>query len=167
MTKERNPQEATTQAELESWRYKAMKLIDNKRTMVLATSSDNTPWAAPVYYLYTGGAFYFYSSAHSQHTRQALSGKAIAAAIYADGDRLDQIEGLQMTGTVAPVSQAAEKLSVAACYLIKFPLAKSLLGDPGAAKALPSDTNLYRLDPLKVYYLDNGAGFGRRLEITL
>lgn len=167
MKTKQTQKENITQAELEHWRKKALYLIDIKRTMVLATSLDNTPWATPVYYLFAGGAFYFYSSAHSRHTRQALSNTSVAAAIYADGDRLDQIEGLQMTGAIHLVDRSAEKLSVAARYLVKFPLAKALLGNPGATKDLPSDTHLYRLDPLSVYYLDNKAGFGRRLEIKL
>ena len=148
-------------------RHKALELIQSKRTMVLATSEAHTPWAAPVYYLFTGAAFYFFSSPNALHIQQALGGSVSAAAIYADGDQLDQIEGIQMTGAIALVESRIKKLEVAARYLTRFPLAKELLGNAGAALDMSKKTSLYRFTPGKVYYMDNRTGFGRRLEIDL
>lgn len=34
------------------WQKRSMDLIASQKTLVLATSADNHPWAAPVYYVY-------------------------------------------------------------------------------------------------------------------
>lgn len=167
MNKTRTSRKNPTQADLSKARKKAIALIQSKRTMMLATCMDQTPWAAPVYYLYTDSDFYFFSSPDALHTHQALSGSASAAAIYADGDQLDQIEGVQMSGSVTSVKSRIEKLTVTARYLTKFPLAKTLLGDVDAAIDLSQKVHLYRFTPEKVYYMDNRSGFGQRLEIDL
>ena len=40
---------------------RAAELINRQNTMTLATSCGKSAWAAPVYYVYHSGLFYFFS----------------------------------------------------------------------------------------------------------
>jgi uncharacterized protein YhbP (UPF0306 family) len=161
------PNKTPTQTELTQWRKKALTLIRRQSTMVLATSMDQTPWAAPVYYTHVAPGFYFFSSPHSVHIRQALSGSFSAAAICADGDRIEAIEGIQMSGHIAPVQKRLEQVKVTTHFLAKFPLAKPMLRGEGFAMDLSNKVCLYCFSPETVYYMDNRSGFGRRMAIEL
>jgi uncharacterized protein YhbP (UPF0306 family) len=167
MTEKPIPDKTPTEAELAQGRQNALALIQRQRTMVLATRMGQASWAAPVYYVYVAPGFYFFSAPRSVHIIQALDGPASAAAIYADGDRLEQIEGVQMTGPIAQVKKRLEQIKITTRFLSKLPLAKALLGDPRSAIDVSQKTNLYRFTPEKIYYMDNRASFGGRFEIDL
>jgi uncharacterized protein YhbP (UPF0306 family) len=146
----------------------AMALIRRQRTMVLATSKDNRPWAAPVYYVYFAPGFYFLSSPRSLHAEQMLDSDPTAASIHADGGRLDELEGIQMSGRVEHITKSLLKLSVTSRYLIKFPLAKPLLsGMSTAVRDLRNRVELYAFIPATLYYMNHRMGFGRRTAIEL
>ena len=136
--------------------------------MVLATNMDNQPWAAPVYYLYFSRNFYFFSSPRSLHSQHIRSCDIAAATIHADGDRLEQLEGIQMSGRVRQIDKPFEKLSVTARYLIKFPVARPLLsGMKTAAPDLRTKVNLYAFIPDRLYYMNHQMGFGSRTAVDL
>lgn len=159
---------AATQADLAVRRDKALTLIRNQRTMVLATALDQYPWTAPVYYVYRPPGFYFFSSPQSLHIQQARAHPLSAAAIYADGDDIEDIEGIQMSGRIRQVTKHSRQLEVTARFLTKFPLAKPLLtGDTGAVANLKGKVSLYCFSPEQVYYMDNRTGFGKRYAIDL
>ncbi len=149
-------------------RRSAMALIRHQRTMVLATSKENRPWSAPVYYIYFAPGFYFFSSPRSLHAEQMLASNPTAASIHADGERLDELEGIQMSGRIEHVTKSLLKLSVTSRYLIKFPLAKPLLsGMRSAARDLRNRVELYAFIPDTLFYMNHHMGFGRRTAIEL
>ena len=146
----------------------AMALIRRQRTLVLATSKGGHPWSAPVYYIYFAPGFYFFSSPRSLHVEQMLDSDLTAASIHADGERLDDLEGIQMSGRIEHITKSLLKLSVASRYLIKFPLAKPLLsGMRTAARDLRNRVELYAFIPDVLYYMNHQMGFGRRTAIEL
>lgn len=145
------------------------ELIRSRRTMVLATCAHGAPWAAPVYYVYSDPGFYFFSSPVSRHIEQSLSTGTASAAVFADSDRWEQIQGLQMEGTITKVGSRAERLKIAARFLIKFPLARSFIeaGGPRIENApyVGDRVQLYVFIPESAYYLDNRTGFGKRMPV--
>jgi uncharacterized protein YhbP (UPF0306 family) len=144
----------------------AMALIRRQRTMVLATSQGGRPWSAPVFYIYFARGFYFFSSPRSLHVEQMLHSDLTAASIYADGGRLDELEGIQMSGRIQHITQSLLKLSVTSRYLIKFPLAKPLFsGMLTAAGDLRKRVELYQFIPDALYYMNHHMGFGGRTAI--
>ncbi len=146
----------------------AMDLIRRQQTMVLATGSEGHPWSAPVYYVYFAPGFYFYSSPRSLHIEQALASGQAAASIHADGDRLEDLEGIQMSGRIERVVKPLLKLSVGSRYLIKFPLAKPFLsGVVSAAKNLRDRAELYAFIPEALFYMNHRMGFGGRTAVDL
>jgi uncharacterized protein YhbP (UPF0306 family) len=146
----------------------AMALIRRRRTMVLATSKGDRPWSAPVYYVYFAPGFYFFSSPRSLHVEQMLDSEPTAASIHADGERLDELEGIQMSGRIEHITKSLLKLSVTSRYLIKFPLAKPLLGGMrSAAGNLRNRVELFAFIPDMLYYMNHQMGFGGRTAIEL
>jgi hypothetical protein len=151
----------------------AMALIHRQRSMVMATALAGTPWAAPVYYVYYSPGFYFFSSPRARHIEQGLAGDTVAAAIFADSDHWDQIQGLQMSGQVQWVQKRSEKINISARFIIKFPFAEPFLRaasqpkDADAPPAVGDRVRLYRFVPSVVFYLNNRMGFGQRIPVKL
>jgi uncharacterized protein YhbP (UPF0306 family) len=139
----------------------AERLAEGRRTMVLATSGEG-PWAAPVYYLFREGSFYFFSSPKSRHVTEALAGGRCAAAIFREGDDWREIEGLQMEGRV---EEAGPDAAVFAAYLRRFPEAAVLGGKELGGFLEKLRTRLYRFVPERRLYLNNRLGFGKRVEL--
>jgi uncharacterized protein YhbP (UPF0306 family) len=160
----KKPQRSTE----EEWRRQAMALIDRQKTLVLATSDRNHPWAAPVYYVHINPDFYFFSSPRSKHIAQALANKANSAALFSDAEQWQQIEGIQMSGRIKTVRKKIERLKVTAHYLKKFPMARTFLADKENREISFSATvSLYAFQPERVYYMNNRMGLGARMELKL
>ena len=60
----------------------ARELIDAQSTMALATARNDAAWAAPVYYVFYSGGFYFFSAPDSRHILEAADSGHAAATIY-------------------------------------------------------------------------------------
>ena len=149
-------------------RHRALALIARQKTMTLATSESNRPWAAPVYYVFMAPTFYFFSSPSSKHVQQALANQQTAAALFSDGDRLEQLQGLQMAGRIVAVKKKIEHIKITASYLKKFPLARKLLtGKDESGLDLIAKVSLYAYHPVKIYYMNHLTGFGSRVELDL
>ncbi len=147
----------------------AMELIGSRYTLVLATA-DPRPWAAPVYYVYQNGRFYFFSSPDSRHVKAALAAGTCAATLFCDSHDWRRIEGLQMGGRLLHVAVGSEALAVLRTYVAKFPTVRDLMADAvwDIHQFLRlSRTQLYALVPDEVYYLNNRQGLGQRHEIAL
>lgn len=163
-----HPMQQNHRSSEDEWRRQAMALMDRQKTIVLATSDLNRPWAAPVYYVRLEPAFYFFSSPQSKHITQALKNSVTAAALYSEADRWQQIEGVQMMGRIKAVRKKLERMKVITRYLKKFPMAKSILtekanGDIGSG----ATASLYAFYPESAYYMNNQMGFGARMELNL
>ena len=155
----------------EKIRTLALELIHKESTMSLATASDNTAWAAPVYYVLHQSAFFFFSSPDSRHILQALRSKQAAATIYPCASTWRGIRGIQMAGSVRPSTPGLEAIRSIKAYLDKFPFTKDFFA-PGQTIDLESlgkrfRVKLYKFIPHLIYYLDNEIKFGFREEVTL
>jgi uncharacterized protein len=152
----------------EAWRRQAMALIERQKTLVLATSDQDHPWAAPVYYVHIHPDFYFFSSPRSKHIAQALANEDNAAALFSDAEQWQQIEGIQMVGRIKVVRKKIERLKVTTHYLKKFPMARTLLTDKeNRGTNFSATVSLYTFQPERVYYMNNQMGLGARMELKL
>ena len=148
---------------------RALRLIQNQRTLVLATA-DPEPWAAPVYYVYGRRRFYFFSGENSRHVTAALATDRCATSIYRDGDDWRDIEGLQMDGRLESIPLGAEALGIFRAYVKKFPTVREFFVEAVFDFQLFTQrfrTQLYAFVPQRVFYLSNQAGLGSRREIQL
>lgn len=170
----------------------ALELAYNETVMTLASARNGRPWAAPVYYVYSGGCFWFFSSPGSIHIRDALASGAAAASIYAAPGTWQEIQGLQMQGQIQPAGSSMAALSALARYLKRFSFIDELLqvqlkkpeALDGPAFGRDCDAaaghghNLvvlervfrvkwYGFKPEQAYYTDNRIAFGHREPVEL
>ena len=63
----------------ENLRELALDLVNSVSTMTVATCGRDTAWAAPVYYVYQNGVFFFFSKPDSRHIQEALAAGSASA----------------------------------------------------------------------------------------
>lgn len=152
-------------------RWLAQDLIATVSTMTLATSSRDAAWAAPVYYVYQAGRFFFFSKPDSRHIEEALATGFAAAAIHAYAESWQHIRGLQMSGVICKSGIGLNAISAVQAYLKKFPFTKEFFKDDQQMDLTGFITrfkvSLYHFTPERVYYQDNQIRFGFREEICL
>lgn len=149
----------------------ARDLIDRVSTMTLATSGLNSAWAAPVYFVYQEGKFFFFSKPDSRHIEEAMASGFAAAAIHATAESWQHIRGLQMAGVIRKSGIGLNAISAVQAYLKKFPFTKEFFKDEQQMDLKAFITrfkvSLYHFTPERVYYQDNQIRFGFREEICL
>lgn len=151
-----------------AYRNQALRLLKNAKTMVLAVQGDDSPWAAPVYYLFAPPGIYFFSSPRSKHIRALSNCSRTAGAIFVESDQWQDIQGLQMTGHVEQVQGTARRLSITTRFMAKFPVARQMLATGSTPLAgLDARVGLYVFWPSEVYCTSNRSGFGRRVPVEL
>ena len=133
----------------------AVALVNQQSTMTLATAADNAAWAAPVYYVFYKGSFFFFSDPESRHIREALANDQAAAAIYPFADTWQGIRGIQMSGCIRTVRPGFAGIQAVRAYIAKFPFTKDFF-EPGQALDLANfgkrfRVKLYRFDPDLVF----------------
>ena len=164
--KTENP--APTQEEL---RKLAEELVKGQNTLTLSTSVKDVAWAAPVYYTNLDFNFYFFSDPASRHIQEALASRQAAAAIFHQSSTWKEIRGIQMSGSVHPLSPGLESVRALRAYLKKFPFTLEFFGSgekmdlDGFRKRFR--VRLYRFQPELLYYMDNRIRFSFREKIDL
>ena len=150
---------------------RAVDLINSQNTMTLATADGESAWAAPVYYVYDGGAFYFFSDPESRHIQEGLSDSESSAAIHAPSIEWRDICGIQMSGKIKRVPLGREAATAFGAYLKKYPFCKEFFS-PGSVLNLETfsgqfKAKLYKFTPQQVFYQDNRLQFGHREAVEL
>jgi len=147
------------------------RFMDSFTTMTLACCLNDQPWAAAVYYARQGFDLIFFSSSNSRHsTIFARNGRA-AAAIHGDYKGWKEIKGLQMEGTVEPITGPSATARAITDYLKRYPFAKEFFAVPTALSRdvlfKMTKIGLYRFRPANIRFLDNEPGFGTRWKLEM
>jgi len=146
-------------------------LAEQGEVMCLATALDDSAWTAPVYYVFIRPGFYFFSNPCSRHIRDALASGRAACAVFEHGARLQDIRGLQMTGSIKAVTSATQAAPVIVRYVKKFHLVSRLVGSDTSIGLDFFESSfharLYCFIPQQAVYMDNLTGFGRHVDITI
>jgi len=150
---------------------RTLDLINKLNTMTLATSDGQSAWAAPVYYVYARGAFYFFSDPASRHIQEGMTTGKSSAAIHAPSNEWRDICGVQMSGKIERIPLGREAASAFSAYLKKYPFCKEFFS-PGSVLNLETfsgqfKAKLYKFIPDQVLYQDNGIKFGYRELVDL
>jgi uncharacterized protein YhbP (UPF0306 family) len=147
------------------------EFMDSFTTMTLACSVDDKPWAAAVYYARQGFDLVFFSSPDSLHSRNFSRNPSAAAAIHGDYRGWKEIKGLQLEGSVEPLTGATAKARALATYLKRYPFAKEFFVYPAAISPgvvlKMARMVLYRFRPDNILFMSNEAAFGTRWKLKL
>ena len=145
--------------------------LSRNNVMTICTAVGGIPWCASVYYVHKADTFYFFSSSDSRHIRQAVTNPRAGAGVSPDSDNWQSIQGIQMSGSITPVTSVSEKAAAVRAYLKKFPFVDNFLmswqldGHFFSKKITKMD--LYKFQADEVLFLDNSLGFGHRVPVIL
>ena len=140
-------------------------------TLTLATTNDDNPWAATVFFVADAKFnLYFVSDHRTRHGRDVEINNNVAATINPDCRDWNEIKGLQVHGTISVV-KGAERARALALYLKKFPQVDQLFRNPQDAQEETiaqrlKSANIYRITPAMIRVIDNARGFGHRDEFV-
>ena len=148
------------------------RFMDKHNTLTLATYSDGKPWAATVFFVSDKNlSLYFVSDHRTRHGRDMQKNARVVATVNPDCDNWHDVRGLQIDGTASIVTGLARAKALA-LYLAKFPQIDALFASPKGeheetiAERLKA-TNIYRINPGWIRFIDNSKGFGRAEEYQL
>jgi uncharacterized protein YhbP (UPF0306 family) len=143
--------------------------LESHNTMTLATSADNTPWAATVFYASEDLRLYFFSAPDSRHCQNLAANPRVAVTIQEDYHDWRKIKGIQLEGTVTVVDSIGEKANAMAVYARKYPEVIKLFSNPSSGLFYKAflKVKFYCVVPEKLFFIDNEQGFGKRRELTI
>jgi uncharacterized protein YhbP (UPF0306 family) len=138
------------------------RFLESETTLALATAAaDGAAQIAPLFYFPAAGPrLYWFSAASSAHSRNLARNPRASAAVCCRAPGWKQIRGVQMSGSVRIVEDAAERREITRGYCRRF-----RLGTLFAARIARS--TLYCFQPGWCRYLDNTKRFGYKFELTL
>ncbi len=137
--------------------------VASHHVMTLATHGPLGLWAAAVFYAHDGFQLLFLSAKHTRHAQNMAASPYVAATIQDDYAEWQAIQGIQLEGKVRLLS-GGERLAAIALYAGRF---RFLASPPAAIEDALQRINWYRLEPERLYFVDNTRGFGHRDEIIL
>ncbi len=150
----------------------ALDLINSQHIMTLAVAGHEQPWAAPVYYVYSSGCFWFFSSPQSVHIYNAIPGGRAAAVLHSNSSGWKDIRGLQMEGIIEPATMDADSIKAFSKYILRFGFASELLPEFIAHPSIRDFESAfrarwYRFIPGQAYFMDNSSTFGSREPVEI
>jgi nitroimidazol reductase NimA-like FMN-containing flavoprotein (pyridoxamine 5'-phosphate oxidase superfamily) len=141
----------------ESFRRKIIALLDQHRTMRIATlRPDGWPQVTTVGYANDGFAIYFLCGPDSQKASNLARDERVSLAIDDDPTQVMDITGLSMAARANGVADPAEAEKAMGLLMSRYPDQKGI--DLPIPK--PSEVRIFRLTPTVISVLDYSKGFG-------
>ena len=132
--------------------------LEKNRLMTLATSENDVPWAATVFFAYDDDLnIYFISVPNTRKITNLNRNPNVAIAINQFQPKGEVVQGLQIEGKAEALDKEKNKKELD-LYRKRYDWADKYL----------HDHELYKIKPEKVYYLDDekfGAGGREELEL--
>jgi len=133
--------------------------------MSLATSRDNSPFVASLFYANDGFTVYFLSSPKSEHSINLSRNPSVAITINKDYSEWRKIKGLQIKGKAYKVSQQ-ELPTAMKIYSEKHPFVKFIFGEGNFLPKI-DDVQFFKVIPETIRLINNEVAFGYKVEIRL
>ena len=153
----------------EELKQQILAYMQAHNTMTLATAAGDVPWAATVFYASDDLRLYFFSAPDSRHCQNLAANAQVAVTIQEDYQDWRRIKGIQLEGKVVLVDSVLEKAKAMAVYARKYPAVIKLFTDPASGVFYRAflRVKFYCVVPVRVFYIDNEQGFGKRQELTV
>jgi len=153
----------------DSLKQQILDYLRSHHTMTLATCAGDVPWAATVFYANDEFELYFFSSPESRHGQNLSINPRVAVTIQEDYKDWRVIQGIQLEGRAMLVDGILEKAKAMAIYARKYADVIKLFTDPASGVFYRAflKVKFYRVEPEKLFFIDNRQGFGKRQEFIL
>ena len=125
-----------------------LDFLAEQKTLTLATSGDDGPWAATLTYVNDGSDLYVWMKPSSNTARHIDTDPTAAFAIDLYSDDWRQTKGVQGRGACLVV-QGEEIAKAADLFGRKYPELR-----PGSTSAVV----FFRIEPAELEYIDNSSG---------
>lgn len=125
-----------------------LRFIGRHHVLTLATTDAEGVWCCNLFYAYDRerNRFLFSSAADTRHGSALGQNPHVAASIVLETRIVGRVQGLQITGSVAPADDSGRSV-----YLKRFPYAAVM------------ELRLWQLRPDCMKLTDNTLGFGKKL----
>jgi len=163
-------QAAVIDTQASNLRARVLRYLAEHTTLNLATYGPGGLWACAVLYINDGTSLYFTSVARTRHGLNVNTNNLISGTINDDCKSWETMKGVQLAGTVAKVTDFAERRRVVRAYLAKFPYASALWHgehDVDVIALAPGVHDFYRITPQELLFTDNEHAPGSREELPL
>lgn len=145
------------------------KYIRSCHIMTLGTSDIKKVWTSPVFYLYSGSAFYFFSKKTSRHIQFAKKTGIASASIHHNPEEWADIKGIQMEGSISEASHDKKSVEAFKTYMKRFSFIQEIIKNPFSGSLVNFQEQFkvrwYTFIPEKMIYVDNSVHFGFKLEL--
>ncbi|MBI4228568.1 MAG: pyridoxamine 5'-phosphate oxidase family protein [Deltaproteobacteria bacterium] len=139
--------------------------LKEHNTMSLATTKDNFPFAASLFYANYEFTIYFLSSPASQHALNISRNPNVAVTINKDYSEWRMIKGLQIKGKAYEVPRGELEIAERT-YAQKYPFLKETLGNKKLFRRA-ADIKFFKVIPERIRLIDNQIGFGYKVEVRI
>lgn len=147
---------------MDSLYHSARTYLRNHNVLCLATSDDELPWVAPVFYAVWSCKLVFLSAPHTLHCKNLSRNANVAASIQEDYRDWPEIKGFQLKGLVSAVSDTERSAAIAA-YSEKFPVTG--VDAPAEIANALDRVSWFSITVRQIYFIDNSKGLGHREEL--
>jgi len=138
----------------------AADFLRGHHVMTLATQDAQGPWAAALFYACDGEDLVFLSAPASRHGRALAQDPRCAATIQDQEQDWRSIRGIQLEGVAVPLA-GEEGERARRLYAERFAFVRPEQAPAAILEAL-ARVQWYRLQVQRLFFIDNGRGFGRR-----
>ncbi len=150
----------------------ALEIINAQHVMTIASSDNDAPWSAPVYYIFDKGLFYFFSKPSSRHIEDSLKTGKAAASLHSDSFGWSDICGLQMSGSISATGINPKSGKAFNTFIKRFKFISEIKNAVSDIKDIASlesafRVKFYNFKPETVYYLDNSIRFGFKEKVSI
>jgi uncharacterized protein YhbP (UPF0306 family) len=95
-------------------------LLQRGVTIQLATSANNQPWVATLYYVADGIKLYWVSATKRRHSKEIEQNNKVSAAVVVESDPNGHRLGVQLSGSAERVLERNELEHAAKLYVDKY-----------------------------------------------
>lgn len=133
--------------------------------MSLATSRNNHPYAAALFYASDGLTLYFLSNPSSEHSLNIFLNPRVAATINTEHFDWKTVRGLRIMGKAYAVGEEESKRA-RDIFESKYPFLTGLLKS-GVLRREFADYSFFKIIPETIRLIDNSVHFGYRAEMEI
>ena len=136
--------------------------LDAHHVFSLATAGLQGPHATNLLYARDGLALLWVSDPSSRHSIELEGNEQVAATIAADYAEYSQIQGLQICGRAHRIIEMTERTRARVLLETRYSFLKRSAEGSSAVRAIYAQSQIYRLDPVRMILIDNSLGFGHK-----